>query len=72
MATHQKGPCDWAAKCPCATGLSGEQPGCSCAEERRLQDEYESFLADAQKGSRAALEGWRDTIHARAKLRGAI
>jgi len=72
MTIKRNGPCDRVAKGSCTTGLSGEQPGCSCAEERRLQDECESFLADAQKGSKAALEGWRDTINALAMLRGAI
>jgi hypothetical protein len=72
MTTNQMGPCDRATKCHCATGSSGERPGCSCVEERRLQDEYESFLADAEMGSRAALIGWRDTINALAKLRDAI
>jgi len=72
MTIKRNGPCDRVAKGSCTTGLSGERLSGSFAEETRLQQEYESFLADAQKGSKAALEGWRDTINALAMLRGAI
>ena len=46
---------------------------CCCAYERALRQEYDLFLREADKSkSKAALEGWGNSIMALAKYRGAI